>query len=266
MLNSTIVKGFKLAYLERGTGPTVLLVHGFPMDQTLWDEQVAVLGNRYRVIVPDLPGFGQSDPVKPEELSITWMADALAGLLDELVIDEPIVLGGLSMGGYVVMDFMRRHADRVRRLALFDTRATVDPPEGIQSRRKTAELAMTQGIESIVEGMIPKLFSPVSLEQKPDLVERMRQRMLMTRAETIAAASLAMAERVDSTDLLAGLGIPTLIVVGEHDIPSPPDVMREMAESIVNSRFVQIPAAGHLTPLEQPELVNEALLDFLEAG
>lgn len=266
MEKTTAINGFKLAYLDQGTGPTVLLVHGFPMDRTLWDLQVAALAERYRVIVPDLPGFGESDPVKPEELSIAGMADMLAGLLDALEVTEPITLAGLSMGGYVVMDFMRRYADRVDRLAFFDTRPSTDPPEGLKNREKTAELALTEGeagVQKIVEGMIPKLFSPTSIEQKPELVEAMRQKMLTTRPASIAAASLAMAQRHDSTESVASITLPTLVVVGEHDVPSPPEAMQAMADSMANATFVQLPDAGHLTPLEQPELVNKALLEFL---
>lgn len=264
MYKATTLSGFNLAYLDQGVGPVVLLVHGFPMDHTLWGNQVRALTDHYRVIVPDLPGFGQSELSRSREFSISLMADALVELLEFLEITEPITLAGLSMGGYVVMDFMRCYADRIERLALFDTRATTDTPEGIQNREKTAELAMSEGIRSIAEGMIPKLFSPVSLERKPELVEAMRQKMLATRPETVAAASLAMAARVDSTELLARLTIPTLVVVGEHDLPAPPEVMRQMANSIAHATFVQVPAAGHLTPLEQPEIVNKTLLQFLK--
>ena len=263
MLKTTTLNGGKLAYLDQGTGSVVVLVHGFPMDHTLWENQVRVLKGQYRVIAPDLPGFGQSELPHAVKLTISGMADTLIELLDALEITGPITLAGLSMGGYVVMDFLRRYADRVARLVLFDTRPNIDPPEGIQNRKKTAELALAEGVESIVEGMVPKLFSPVSLEQKPDLVAMMRQKMLATRPETIAAASLAMAERVDSSELLAGVTIPTLVVGGAHDLPSPPEVMRAMANSMVDARFVLVPDAGHLTPLEQPEIVNDALLSFL---
>ncbi|MGD9127258.1 MAG: alpha/beta hydrolase [Planctomycetia bacterium] len=264
MQKVTTISGFQLAYLDKGAGPVVLLVHGFPMDHSLWENQVQALKDRYRVIVPDLPGFGQSELLSNKELSISLMADALVELLEALGITEPVTLAGLSMGGYVVMDFMRCYADRVERLALFDTRPNIDTPEGIQNREQTAQRALSEGIEPIIEGMIPKLFSPVSLERKSELVEQMRQKMLATLPNTIAAASLAMAARADSTELLAQLKIPTLVMVGEHDIPSPPEVMQQMADSIANATFVQVPAAGHLTPLEQPEIVNKSLLQFLK--
>ncbi len=252
----------ELAYIDRGTGPVVLLVHGFPFDHTMWNAQVDALAETHRVLAVDLRGFGASSVTKGT-VTMDRFADDLARFLDVLKVDEPIRLGGLSMGGYVALAFARRHARRLARLILFDTRAAADPPEVAAKRLATAESVLNDGAEKMVDAMIPVLFARKSLEQKRDLIDAVRRTMLATDPHGIAAAARGMAKRPDSTSLLPSITVPTLVLVGLEDRPSPPEEMRQIAEAIPNGHMVEIPEAGHLTPLEQPERVNQELTTFL---
>lgn len=259
--------GVRLAVEVRGQGPAVLLVHGFPLDHTLWNAQIESLAERYRVLVPDLRGFGHSGPAE-DTVTMEQFADDLAGLLDALGIDGPIVLGGLSMGGYIAMAFLRKYPQRLRGLALCDTKAAADSDEAKAGRLATAERVLREGPEFLAQTMLPKLLAPASLEKK-DLVDRVRRMIVAQPPAAIAAAQRGMAQRPDSTDLLGRLPCPALFLAGEHDALSPPADMRQLAAACrtANGRpgtFVEISGAGHLAPLENPAEVNAALHSFLE--
>ncbi|MCA9269429.1 MAG: alpha/beta fold hydrolase [Planctomycetales bacterium] len=164
---------------QAGQGPTILLVHGFPLDHSMWRGQLTGLSDAYRVVAPDLRGFGASDPA-PGDATMQALADDLALLLDALAITEPITFCGLSMGGYVGWQFFLRHRARLSRLIQCDTRAAADTPEGRQLRLKAAETTLAQGVAPLVATMMPKLFAPQTEQQQPELVEQTRQVMLAT--------------------------------------------------------------------------------------
>jgi pimeloyl-ACP methyl ester carboxylesterase len=250
---------------ERGAGRPLLLVHGFPLDHTMWTEQFETLSSSFRVIAPDLPGFGHSDPVEGV-LTMDRMADDLAGLLDALGVDEPLIYCGLSMGGYVGWRFVDRYGHRVWRLIQCDTKAAADSPDAAKSRRETADRVLREGSAVVAQSMRDRLFAAETAKQNPEIVAAMESVMLATPRETIAAALRGMAERPDSTKLLPRLKIPTLLLCGEDDVITPPKEMRGMAEAIPHSRFVEIPAAGHMAPLESPAAVSSAILEFLTAN
>jgi len=255
-------KNDHLAFIERGTGPVVLLVHGFPLDHSMWDAQIETLGNDYRVIAPDLRGFGRSRVV-PGTATMDQMADDLAQVLDAIDVREPVALVGLSMGGYVAMAFCRNHADRLGALVLCDTRAAADAPAAAQTRHETAQRVLAEGTEPLVEAMIPKLFAPSTLDGRPETVERVKAMIRQADPRGVAAALLGMAQRPDSTDVLRRLDRPTLMLVGEYDILSPPAEMRAIADAMPNASVVEITAAGHLSPLERPDAVSDAIARFL---
>ncbi len=258
------VGGVDLAFVDRGRGPVLLLVHGFPLDHSMWAAQIEDLSQLCRVIAVDLRGFGQSGPCAGT-LTTEQMADDLAALLDALAIARPITLAGLSMGGYVAMAFCREYAARLRALVLCDTRAGCDSPEAAQNRRETAQRILAEGPRVLLEGMIPKLFAPATLRDKPQLVTMVEQMILRADPPAMAAALLGMAERPDSTPLLSQIRCPVLVLVGEHDAISPPAEMRVMAEAIPAGQLVEIPEAGHLCPMEQPEAAGAVLKRFLAA-
>jgi YbgC/YbaW family acyl-CoA thioester hydrolase len=255
------VNGVSLAVERRGEGPAVLFVHGYPLDRTLWAHQVTHLEGCQRIAV-DLRGFGLSDA--PDlGYSLPTYADDLAALLDALQVDD-VVLCGLSMGGYVAFEFLRRYRERVRGLVLMDTRADADAPEVRRVRDQQIALARDQGAAAIAETMVSRLLAPDTVRHNPALTEQVRATMVATPVPGIAGALAAMRDRPDSTPLLGSLeGLPTLIVVGEHDELTPPAGHEALAASIPGARLAVIPGAGHLPPLEAPETVTRVLAAFL---
>ena len=256
------VDDLELAYLDRGSGPVVLLVHGFPLDHGMWAGQIDALAARYRVIAPDLRGFGQSSG-QDQKTTMQQFADDLAGLLDALGIHETVHLCALSMGGYIAWQFWKLHGNRLASLILCDTRAASDTPEGAQGRLALADTVLSDGSLPVADSMLPKLFAPQSLESEALYVTATQGVMASTRPTTIAAALRGMAERPDMTAELPNIGLPALLLCGEHDVISPADEMRTVAAAMPDSRFHIIYGAGHMAPLERPERVNHLILEFL---
>jgi 3-oxoadipate enol-lactonase len=248
--------------VEQGQGMPLVLVHGYPLDHSMWRGQLDGLADICRVIAPDLRGFGASD-VTPGTLTMEQMADDIAGLLDALKIKDPVVFCGLSMGGYVAWQFAQKHRSRLARLILCDTKAVADTAEAAAGRRKTAERVLAEGPGIAADTLLPKLFAPTTFKQQPQIVEETRQVILRTNPEGIAAALRGMAERPDVTSRLSKIDVPALLLCGQHDSISPPDEMRQIAARLPNARFVEIKDASHMAPLEQPEKVNAAIRKFL---
>jgi pimeloyl-ACP methyl ester carboxylesterase len=260
------VGGVSLAVAERGSGPTLLFLHGFPLDGSMWNAQLEAFSDRYRVVVPDLRGFGASD--SPDALTdglttMEQLADDVAALLDALAIATPVVLAGLSMGGYVAWQFWRRHPERLRGLLLCNTRALADAPEVARGRLQTAETVLSQGPQVMAEPMLRRLFAPETWRAKPDLVEAMRRIIHQASPRGVAAALRGMAERPDVTDWLPRIAVPTLLVGGEHDGISPPEEMRAIAARMPRAEYREVAAAGHMAPYERPEAFNSLVEDWL---
>jgi pimeloyl-ACP methyl ester carboxylesterase len=257
------VNGARLATVDRGTGLPVVLVHGFPLDHTMWDAQVEALSPHYRVIAPDLRGFGRSG-VTEGKVTMEQLADDLAAMLDALGVDEPVVFCGLSMGGYVAWQFWRKYAARVRALVLCDTRAIADAPDAAAGRLEAADRVLREGPGPLAEAMIPKLLPESSRKRNRHVAESLRRVILGAQPQGIAAAARGMAERPDVTSMLGQIDCPTLVLVGRLDRISTPEEMREIADAIPGARLVPIGEAGHMSPMENPKEVNAALLAFLE--
>lgn len=256
----------ELAYVDRGRGTPVLLVHGFPLDHSMWDAQIDVLADHCRVIAPDLRGFGQSSLRfgKPDQVILMEeYAEDLTELLGEIKVTEPVVLVGLSMGGYIAWQFLRKYGNLVRALVQLDTRAAADTEEARAGRIKMADNVQEWGSGRVAEMMGPKLFLPETFESKPHLVAAVRHVVEKTPPAAIAAAARGMAQRPDMTDLLPAISVPTLVICGEGDAISPPKEMQAIAAAIPNARYVEIPDAGHMTTMENPQAVNAALNSFL---
>jgi YbgC/YbaW family acyl-CoA thioester hydrolase len=246
----------------RGDGPALLLVHGFPLDRTIWMHQVATLSG-WRRIAPDLRGLGEADA--PEGgYSMGTYADDLARLLDKLRISRAVV-AGLSMGGYVAFELLRRHRDRVAGLILCDTRAEADTPEAKQGRDAMIELARARGAAAVAERMIPKLLGRITRQSQPPLVQRVTEMIARAPVAGIVGALEALRDRPDSTALLPTITVPTLVVVGQDDELTPPATARAMAGAIPNAAMTTIPGAGHVSPLEAPTAVSRVMAEFLEA-
>lgn len=254
----------RLSYADEGPGPAVVLLHGFPLSRMMWQEQLAGIGSTYRIIAPDLRGHGES-PAPEGVYTMDEMADDVIELLGTLHITEPIVLGGLSMGGYVALSLVVRYPRRVRALMLMDTRAGADTPEAAQGREATAQAVLDANKASVVvDAMLPKLFSKRTLDERPERVEPLRTVMEQTTPRGIAGALRGMAKRPDRRPDLAGISVPTLVLVGEEDVITPPAEARALAEAIPNARLEIIPGGGHLAPYENPSVANAVILQFLK--
>ncbi len=261
-MKTRTVNGVELAFVDRGTGPPVMLVHGFPLDHTMWDAQIEALSPACRVIAPDLRGFGRSG-VTDAVVTMQRFADDLAALLEALEVDEPIVLCGLSMGGYVAFQFWQRYRLRLRGLVLCDTRAVADTPEMAAGRLEMADRVLREGPAPLVEAMMPKLFAKAAVEERPEVVRCLRRVMTSNDPKGIAAAGRGMAQRPDVTATLGEIDCPTLVLVGELDAISTAEEMRRIARAIPGARFVEIAGCGHMSTMEKPAEVSAALLEFL---
>jgi len=251
-----------LAVDSRGDGPALLLVHGYPLDRTLWAHQVATLAG-WRRVAPDLRGAGASDA--PEGgYSMAAYADDLARLLDRLRI-ERVVVAGLSMGGYVAFEMWRRHRQRVMGLVLVDTRAEADSADARRRREEMITVARTKGAPAIAERMLPQLLGRSTRQAQPHVVEQVREMICRTPVAGLVGALGAMRDRPDSTGLLASIDVPALVIVGEEDELTPPPLARAMAAAIPGAAITAVPGAGHLSPLEEPTAVTRVMAAFLEA-
>jgi pimeloyl-ACP methyl ester carboxylesterase len=244
-----------------GEGTPVVLLHAFPLDSRMWLPQIEALGG-YQVIVPDLRGFGAARDHAVDVAHMDLLADDVARLLDDRKLEQ-VILCGLSLGGYVALAFARRHPDRLGGLVLCDIRAGADSKEAAAARLAMAERVLAEGVDFVPEAMVARLLGQTSRERRPDLVERVKEIILDQDPRGIAGAQRGMAARPDSTPMLAEVAVPTLVIVGTQDEVTGPEEGRVLATGIRDSRLVQVEGAGHLASMEQPELVNEALLDFV---
>ncbi len=252
------VSGGELACELLGSGEPVIFAHGFPISGLMWMHTAAHLPAGFRGIVPDLRGHGRSS-VSPT-LSIARLADDLIEVLDVLAPGKPAIFVGLSLGGIVCFDLWRRHAGRVRALVLTCTRANPESPEGIVRRRALAAQALREGSAPLVDAMVQQVFAPTF---DPALRAFWRGVMLATPATTLAAASLALADRPDSLPTLPTITCPTLVIAGAQDVISTPQTLQDIHARIPGSRLVTIPACGHVPPVEQPLAYSAAINGFL---
>jgi len=257
---SATINNLHIAYTDTGIGRPVVLIHGYPFNRSLWNEQVEALSSTCRIIAPDLRGFGESDAAATATMN--EMAQDVAQLMDHLEITQAAI-GGLSMGGYVALAFYKRFPSRVRALVLADTRAQGDSEEAKQTRAQQAKKALDEGMAGIADSMLPKLLTPETVSKHPEIVKRVRDMMLKTKPEGAAAALRGMAERDDQTDLLPKISVPSLILVGAEDAITPVADSEKMHQAIAGSRLVVLENAGHVSNLERTEQFNDALLEFL---
>ena len=210
---------------EQGSGSPLLLVHGYPLDHSMWRFQLKGLSENYRVVAPDLPGFGHSRyKVAPSSLSMKTYADELAELVKVMKLGQ-VCFCGLSMGGYIGWEFWRHHADALESLVACDTRVVPDSPEVARAREISAMGVERDGAKSIVGGLLQRLFAPATITDQPEIVQATRDVICSSDATAVAAATRAMAVRNDATAWLEKMDLPVLVVVGEHDLISTADEM-----------------------------------------
>ena len=262
------VEGRSIAYRIHGpvNGLPLLLVHGFPLTGELWLEQARVLGDvlGYRIIIPDLRGYGASSAAPSGAITMDDFASDVLGVADALGIDR-FVLGGLSMGGYISFAIMRRAQARIVGLILADTRAGADSPAAQQGREALAQATAAAGPQAAIDAMVPRFFAPATYQGRPDLVQRVETMIRTIAPATIAATARGLAQRPDSSELLGKITCPTLILCGAEDALMPPTESRFIHEHLFQARLVLIPGAGHLANWEDPAVFTAAMAGFLEA-
>ncbi|MBI4424289.1 MAG: alpha/beta fold hydrolase [Elusimicrobia bacterium] len=253
--------GTELGYEDRGgSGVPLVLIHAFPLDRRMWEPQ-APLAARARLIAYDVRGFGES-PGGDGQYPFELLVDDLLGLLDHLKLPSAI-LCGLSMGGYLALRAAERAPERVRGLILADTKSEADGDEA-KLKRAAALLAIKRGgLAPFADGFLKGALSPKTLAERPQVAERVRGLILDNAPSGVCAALLAMAARTDTTAALARLSLPALVLVGEHDALTPPDAARALSAALKGSRLELLPAAGHLSNLENPAAFNAAVSRFL---
>ncbi len=263
MANSRSSNGM-MSYRESGEGPgdPVVLLHAFPLDSRMFEPQAEVFAGLRRLITPDYPGFGRS-PRAPAQPDVRYYAEGIRGLLDRLKL-EGVVLGGVSMGGYVVFECLRLFPERVSGLIFANTRPEPDSEEMRENRNRMARRVAEEGVEVLIELQMERLLSRNTIENNEKVVEKVRAMILESNPNGVVAALGALRERPDSTPLLGKIEVPTLVISGEEDDISSPEVMSAMAQKIPNSRHVTLTGAGHLANLEAPEGFNAAVKEFLD--
>ena len=244
------------------TGPPLVLLHAFPLSSGMWSAQAGALGGRTRVVTPDQRGFGRSR-LGGDEPSLDHAADDLAALLDRLGLED-VVLGGLSMGGYVAMAFLRRHPRRVRALLLADTKASADAEAARDKRLAMADRLERDGTpQALLDDVLPGLTGATTAADRPAVVTRVRQ--LASRAAPAAAAwaQRAMATRPDSLATLREVRVPALVVRGDEDGLSSQDDVEAMVAALPDGRLAVLAGSGHLSAMEVPDAFTAVLADFL---
>ncbi len=259
------IAGGPLAVHTSGSGQPLVLLHGFPLDHSMWDRQ-APLAEHFRLIAPDLRGFGGSVGTVPT--GIEQLADDVAAVLAALHVTAPAVICGLSMGGYVAQHLAVRHPDRVAALVLVDTKLEADTPEAREARADLAAKVGRLGQAILADAMIPRLLAAsAEARSAPDRVENeavLRRMILAQPVAAIQAALAALGSRPDMVEPLRHVLVPTLLVVGAEDAITPPECLERAEEIIPCSRLLIVPQAGHMTPLEAPETFNAAVVEFLQ--
>jgi pimeloyl-ACP methyl ester carboxylesterase len=258
-----------LAYFDSApadrTASVLVLLHAFPLGAAMWEGQFKALPAGWRLIAPDLRGFGGSTIADAEDdPSMADYAADVTALLDELEIGQAVV-GGCSMGGYAAMALARLAPARVRALVLVDTRASADTPEGRANRRSMLALLEREGPSGVARDMMPKLLGKTTLHERPDVEPIVRRLIKQQDAPALRGAIVRMMTRSDSSEVLKSLAVPMLIVVGDEDVLTTPDDARKMAAVAARAQLVVLPRSGHLPNLEVPQPFNESLFAFLAA-
>ncbi len=258
------LNGTRINYQERGLpqGLPIVFVHGFPFSNTMWAPQMMALPQEYRAVSFDVRGHGESD-IADGQYSIEMFTDDLISLLDHLSIREA-VLCGLSMGGYVALRTIERNPDRVRALILCDTRSEADSNEAKVKRAGQAKAVKTQGVKPFAESFVKAVFAPETFRQNPKVIASIQSVIESTSPLSICGTLLALAARTDTTQALADIKVPTLILVGEHDALTPPSASQAMRSHIKGSEIHIVPNAAHMSNLENPAYFNDKLLAFLK--
>lgn len=253
----------EIAYEVLGDGPPVIFLHPFPVDHKFWLPALQTLLARYRVVLPDLRGHGDSDIGDGPATMERHSAD-IARVMDDVQIGRAAMVG-VSIGGYALFEFWRRHRGRAAAFVLMDTKATIDTTEARRARLQSAAQVLERGTETFIDGLLLKLIGETTRRTRPDLVEAARKMMLRMSPEDISQVQRGMAERPDSVAMLKTINVPTLIVTGDEDTVTPVAEAELMRQNISGSEMKIIAKAGHYAAFEQPEESGKMLRQFLDS-
>jgi pimeloyl-ACP methyl ester carboxylesterase len=258
------IRDINMAYDDSGEGPAVLLIHGFPLNRQMWQPQLQPLSSAgFRVIAPDLRGFGQSD-APAEGYSMDGFCDDLIALLDSLNIEQAVVCG-MSMGGYILLDMLERYPQRVKAAAFIATKSAADDEVGRARRTAMAAEAETLGANPVIKIFAELLFAPDTIHSQPDLIARVTSWMRETNPRALAGGLLAMRDRKNYTPLLKQVQQRTLVLAGAEDRAASPDAVELFTANLPRCESRIIEKAGHMLNMEQPGQFNAELLRFLQS-
>ena len=258
--------GIEIAYTRQGQGHhdddvPIVLIHGFPYNKSMWDDQVSDLADEFDIVTYDFRGHGESEATSGT-YSMELLADDLKGLLDALGL-EKVVVGGFSMGGYVALAFYKKYPGSVRALLLLDTRHQGDSEQVAQGREQLAQTVERDGVAALADSLPARMLTEATVSNRPEVVAKARDMILAASPQGVAGAARGMASRPDQTDLLPKIGVHTLVLVGEEDGVTPPADAEYMAATIPDSQLVKIAGAAHLSNMEQAHEFSDAIHDFM---
>ena len=248
-----------LAFTEQGSGPWLVLLHGFPLDRRIWIESAQSLGKKFHVLALDLPGFGESGPI--ESMTMRSLAETVHDFVSSKTSD-PFILGGLSMGGYVAQEYAKHFPKTLSGLLLTNTKSAADTDNAKRGREEMAELARVEGSRPVADQMYPKMITPLTIRTQPEIAQRVQTIMNACPPATIQQACFAMRDRDDYTAALSTYAFPTLIVTGTEDSIARPAIAEEMRKPLPHGELSILADAAHLSPLEQPEAFASVVRSF----
>ncbi|MEG8946132.1 alpha/beta fold hydrolase [Rosettibacter firmus] len=256
------VNGLSVNTFGEPSKQSIIFVHGFPFDHTMWNNQIEALKDEYYCVAYDVRGLGESY-VGDGQYTMEFYVDDLFSIIDELKLQKP-VLCGLSMGGYIALRAIERKQENFSALILCDTRSEADDNAGKLRRSSNINTINTEGLKKFVENFVPNCFADITIEEEKDLYLSVLNKSFNHNPTGVKGAIIAIMSRTDTTEFLPLIKIPTLILCGSFDKLTPPDVMRKMSEKIPDSEFAIIPRAGHMSPIENPGAVNDLIKGFLK--
>jgi 3-oxoadipate enol-lactonase len=257
-----LIEGNEVSYFDEGKGTTIVFIHGFPFNKSMWETQLIALRDQFRVIAYDVRGHGNTS-ANANEFSIPQFANDLLAFINQLKI-ENVIICGLSMGGYIALHAIELFPDKIQGLILCDTQCAGDTDEAREKRMKAIELIRNNGLEQYASDSIKNLFAPASLENQKGNVAFIKNTILKTPPDTICKTLMALANRKEKCSLLERVKVPVLILVGEEDKVTPLAAATKMHELIGGSILHAVKEAGHLSNLENHREFNAHLKDFLK--
>ncbi|MHB1146094.1 MAG: alpha/beta fold hydrolase [Lutibacter sp.] len=258
------VNDILVCYNDEGPekAPVIILIHGFPLNKSMWNSQVEALKGSFRVIAYDIRGHGNTD-IGAIDFSIDLFVNDLLGFMDALKIEKTIICG-LSMGGYIALNAIECYSTRFSALILSDTNCTADSPEAIEKRMNTIESIKENGVDKLADDLIPNLFAPESFKTNSEEIVAVKEMIVTTSKQSLYNSLHALANRKETCSKLSSIKVPVLILVGEEDKITPIEAARTMNVKIRDANLQIIPHSGHLSNLENPYEFNMQLKKFVD--